>query len=198
MLQRCKVSAEIDKAKKKVKAKKEGQTRDPRVPYDVLVQEGISPNPGPHTADRWRRSRSKFPTAKAKFFAMVLLLVEAACGCTTWSGSLHMNHSLQICDLFQDSFQDRQSPAAVSPPWEDSAGDTNPSSEKAEGTAMESSSQKQGSSKVRRRGGLEAEEKKGSKQRQGRGLEAKEKSRRKHESKAEEQPDETKRRTGSR
>ena len=39
MMQLCKVSAEIDRAKKKVKAKKEGQTRDPRVPYDVLVQE---------------------------------------------------------------------------------------------------------------------------------------------------------------
>ena len=53
MMQLCKISAEVDKAKKRAKTekarktKKEGQSADPRVPYDVLVQEGISPNPGP-------------------------------------------------------------------------------------------------------------------------------------------------------
>ena len=112
MMQLCKISAEIDRAKKKAKAKKEGQTRDLRIPYDVLVQEGISPNLGPHTAVRWRKSRSRLSTAKATLFAMVFFLAEVVCGCTTWSGSLNLNHSYsQVCDFFQD----RESLAALSP-----------------------------------------------------------------------------------
>ena len=48
MMLLCKISEEKERQEKERKERqKTGQDRDPRVPYDVLVQEGISPNPGP-------------------------------------------------------------------------------------------------------------------------------------------------------
>ena len=61
MTQLCRISAEVSKAERKAKAKRsdegdaqrkakktrEGHTTDPRDPHEVLVQEGIEPNPGP-------------------------------------------------------------------------------------------------------------------------------------------------------
>ena len=45
----CKISQEKERHEKEKEEKmQQGQDRDPRVPYDVLVEEGISPNPGPH------------------------------------------------------------------------------------------------------------------------------------------------------
>ena len=63
MTQLCRISAEVDKAKKQAKAKREnseaqedcgrakqireGQTADPRDRHEVLISEGIEPHPGP-------------------------------------------------------------------------------------------------------------------------------------------------------
>ena len=53
MTQLCRISAEVDKAKKAAKSKQseegkiQSQTRDPRNLREVLVQEGIEPHPGP-------------------------------------------------------------------------------------------------------------------------------------------------------
>ena len=49
MMQLCKIAEEKERQEKQKKGSQhKGQDRDPRVPYDVLVEEGISPNPGPH------------------------------------------------------------------------------------------------------------------------------------------------------
>ena len=69
MTQLCRISAEVSKAEKKAKAKRkdegdeqrklkktrEGQTRDPRDPHEVLIQEGIEPHPGPTCANKGKR-----------------------------------------------------------------------------------------------------------------------------------------------
>ena len=62
--QLCKICTGIDKAKKRAKTektkktKREGQIADPRVPYDVLVQEGISPNLGPRATQNKNKRRN--------------------------------------------------------------------------------------------------------------------------------------------
>ena len=53
MMLLCKISEEKERQEREQnKRQKTGQDRDPRLPYDVLVQEGISPNPGPSDEKR--------------------------------------------------------------------------------------------------------------------------------------------------
>ena len=134
MTQLCKISAEIDRAKKKTKAKKEGQTRDPRVPYDVLVQEGIRPNPGPRVAVSRRRG-GKLSVAKATVFAMIVHLIGAAHGCNLWNEKVQTMEMLHAKESSkpergrggESSTRSRKSKksgchAAGGPEWDISAG----------------------------------------------------------------------------
>ena len=62
MLTLCRLAAEIDRQANKEKTKREGTTRDPRDPREVLVAEGIEPHPGPEI----RRSEERKHWARSK------------------------------------------------------------------------------------------------------------------------------------
>ena len=55
MTQLCKISAAIERENKK--AKLNLQTRDPRDPHEVLIQEGIEPHPGPNKVSQTRNGK---------------------------------------------------------------------------------------------------------------------------------------------
>ena len=90
MTQLCRISAEVDKAKKQAKAKREnseaqedcgkatqireGQAADPRNRHEVLISEGIEPHPGPRQkANETKRKSQQAKPCPGFVFAWILL-----------------------------------------------------------------------------------------------------------------------------
>ena len=155
MTQLCKISAEIDRAKKKTKAEKEGKTWDPRVPYDVLVQEGISPNLGPRVAVSRRRG-GKLSVAKATVFAMIVHLIGSAHGCNMRNEKVQMTEKLHAKENLKpergreegSSKRSRESKksgclAAGGPEWDISAGTAGSKEDLKIGRGLEAEGSKQ-------------------------------------------------------
>ena len=59
----CRMAKEMERQKETRETEK-GQTRDPRIPKEVLIQEGIESHPGPNERKKDNTSRTKARNGK--------------------------------------------------------------------------------------------------------------------------------------